>query len=128
VSTTDTETTTIPAIVDAYFDLWRETDAGARAGQIAEVFTEDGRHVDPNADARGHEDLAAMMAAVHAHFPGLGMERTTTVDVHNDQLRFGWTLTGPDGTPIVTGIDVGELAADGRLRRIAGFWGELATA
>jgi hypothetical protein len=30
----------------------------------------------------------------------------------------------PDGTVIVAGIDVGALTADGRLRRVTGFFGE----
>lgn len=122
---TTTDTTTTPAIVGDYLAMWLETDEAARADLIARVFTEDGRHVDPNADARGHDGLAAMITAVHAQFPGFGMRQTTGVDAHNDQLRFGWELSAPDGTPIVAGIDVGEVADDGRLRQIAGFWGDL---
>ena len=120
-----TDTTTTPAVIADYLAMWLETDEAARADRVAQVFTEDGRHVDPNADAQGHDGLAAMLTAVHAQFPGFGMRQTSGVDVHNDQLRFGWELTGADGTPIVAGIDVGEVAADGRLRRIAGFWGDL---
>ena len=120
-----TDTTTTPAIIDAYLAMWLDGDAAARAGRVAEVFTEDGRHVDPNADARGHDGLAEMLSAVHAQFPGFGMRQTSAVDAHNDQFRFGWELTGADGTVIVAGTDVGELAPDGRIRRIAGFWGPL---
>ena len=85
---TSTDTTTQPAIVDDYFAMWLEPDADARAKRITAVFTEDGRHVDPNADAVGHDGLTAMITAVHAQFPGLGMRRTSGVDQHNDQLRF----------------------------------------
>ncbi len=123
-----TDTTTTPAVLAEYLDMWLEPDEGARAARIARVFTEDGRHVDPNADARGHDGLAAMLTAVHAQFPGFGMRQTSGVDLHNDQLRFGWELVAADGTPVVAGIDVGELAEDGRLRRITGFWGELPAA
>ena len=34
-------------------------------------------------------------------------------------------LVGPDGAVAVAGMDVGEVAADGRLRRITGFFGGL---
>ncbi len=54
--------------------------------------------------------------------------RTTGIDQHNDQLRFGWELTGADGTVLVTGIDVAQVAVDGRLSQVAGFWGDLPTA
>jgi hypothetical protein len=47
------------------------------------------------------------------------------VDTHHDQVRFGWELAAPNGSVVVSGIDVGGLAPDGRLRRITGFFGEL---
>jgi SnoaL-like domain len=122
--TTTTETTTTE-LIDAYFDLWLETDESARAEQLAGVFTADGRHVDPLADASGHDELAAMMANVHAHYPGFAMARTSGIDQHGDQLRFAWRLDAADGTTVVEGLDVAELSHDGRLARVAGFWGEL---
>lgn len=128
MTTTDTTTDRLLALVDRYFDLWLETDAAARADKIGSVFTEDGRHVDPNADAIGHDGLVEMMAAVHAQFPGLGMRRTSGIDQHNDQLRFGWELLGADGAVIVAGIDVAQVADDGRLAQVAGFWGDLPAA
>jgi hypothetical protein len=122
MTTTDTNT---EALVDAYFAMWLETDAAKREAQIRTVFNEHGRHVDPNADANGHAGLVEMMAAVHAQFPGLGMRRTTGIDQHNDQLRFGWELLGADGSVIVTGIDVAQVGLDGRLSQVTGFWGDL---
>ena len=123
-----TDTTTDTAIVADYLAMWLEPDEATRNDRIARVFTEDGRHVDPNADARGHDGLAAMVTAVHGQFPGFRMRQISGIDVHNDQLRFGWELAAADGTPIVAGIDVGEVAEDGRLRRITGFWGDLPAA
>lgn len=118
-------TTTDPAVIDDYFAMWLEPDGPARAELVAKVFTEDGRHVDPNADAVGHDGLVAMMAAVHEQFPGLGMRRTSAIDAHNDQLRFSWDLLGADGAVLLSGLDVATLAADGRLQQVAGFWGDL---
>src|SRR5688500_4593518 len=109
---TTTNTTDAQTLVDDYFAMWRETDATARAERIAAVYTEDGRHVDPNADAVGHDGLGEMMAAVHAQFPGLGMRRVTGIDSHNDQLRFGWELLGADGAVIVAGTDIVQVADD----------------
>ena len=123
-----TDTTTTPAVVTDYIAMWLEPDPEARASRIAAVFTEDGRHVDPNADARGHDGLAEMITAVHAQFPGFGMRVTSGIDQHNDQLRFGWELLDADGAVLLTGIDAGEIASDGRLRRITGFWGDLPAA
>ena len=90
--------------------MWRTTDAAERADLVAKAFTDDGRHVDQHADATGHAELIEMIAGVHAGFPGFQMARTSGVDRFGDQLRFAWELNGADGTPIVAGLDVAELA------------------
>jgi hypothetical protein len=51
------------------------------------------------------------------------MLRTSAVDEHHGQLRFAWAIQTPGGVEVVKGIDFGELAEDGRLRRITGFYG-----
>jgi hypothetical protein len=123
---TDTTTTQdTAALVDTYFDMWRTTDAARRAELVAQAFTEDGRHVDQHADATGHADLTEMIAGVHAGFPGFQMARTSGLDRFGDQLRFTWELNAADGSPIVAGLDVAEVAPDGRLARVTGFWGDL---
>ena len=124
---TDTAVTqnSTTALVDTYFDMWRTTDETTRRTLIAEVFTPDGRHVDALADAVGRDAIADMVANVHAHYPGFTIERTSGIDQHGRQLRFGWKLDAADGTPVVAGVDVGELSDDGRVVRIAGFWGDL---
>ena len=119
-TTQDTET-----LVATYFDMWRTTDAAERAELVASTFTEDGRHVDQHADATGHAELVEMIAGVHAGFPSFQMARTSGIDRFGDQLRFAWRLDGADGTPIVAGLDVAEVAPDGRLQRVTGFWGDL---
>jgi hypothetical protein len=122
-TTPDTET-----LVATYLDVWRTTDPAERAELVAKSFTEDGRHVDQHADATGHAALVDMIGGVHAGFPGFQMARTTGIDRFGDQLRFAWTLDAADGTPIVAGLDVAELAPDGRLQRVTGFWGDLPAA
>jgi hypothetical protein len=123
-----TADTNVATLVDTYFDMWRATDGTMRAELVAQVFTEDGRHVDPLADAIGHNELGGMLANVHAHYPGFTIERTSGIDQHGDQVRFAWRVNAADGSLLVAGLDVGELAqaaAGVRLARIAGFWGDL---
>ena len=121
-----TSTTTTPTTaVDTYLAMWNEEDAGARSKLIATAWTEGGRYVDPMLEASGHEALGQMVAGVQAQFPGHRFRRTSGIDAHHDQVRFGWELFAPDGTITVAGIDVGKLAADGRLESISGFFGPL---
>jgi len=65
----------------------------------------------------GHCPAAAQRARL--------IEQAWSVDAHHDHVRFAWELANDDGEVAVGGIDVGELAQDGRLRRIMGFFGDL---
>lgn len=117
----DTTTTT----VDAYIDAWNEQDAERRTQLIARAWAEDGAYVDPALAAKGHAGIGEMVDGVHAQFPGHRFRRTSEVDEHNGLVRFAWELADEGGTVAVAGIDVGVLAEDGRLQRVAGFFGEL---
>ena len=125
-----TDTTTAGATaaittVDTYLAMWNEPDEGRRAELIASAWTADGRYVDPVQEAEGHAALSAMVAAIHERFPGQRFRRSSGVDVHHDQVRFAWELGAPGGPVTVAGIDVCDLAADGRIQRITGFFGDL---
>ena len=118
-------TETLTRCIDLYIDMWNEEDADRRAALIDAAWTEDASYADPLLEAEGHDALSAMVAAVHGHYPGCRFRRRSDVDAHHDRVRFAWDLVQPDGAVFVAGIDVGEVADDGRLRRITGFFGEL---
>ena len=111
--------------VDTYLAMWNETDPARRSQHIERAWVADGHYVDPLAEATGYAALGAMVSGVQTKFPGHRFRRTSGVDVHHDQLRFGWELAAPDGSVVVGGLDVGAMAPDGRLRRITGFFGEI---
>jgi hypothetical protein len=115
----------LTATVDTYLAAWNESDAGRRAALIEQVWSADGRLIDPPLAAEGRAGISDMAAALHGQFPGHRFRRASGVDTHHDQLRFAWELVAPDGKVTLSGLDVGEVAADGRLRRITGFFGEL---
>lgn len=111
--------------IDTYLSAWTEPDAARRAGLITRAWDTDGRLTDPPFAAAGHAGISEMASTLQAQFPGHRFRRTSGIDAHHDQLRFTWELVGPDGAVALSGLDVGELAADGRLRRITGFFGDL---
>ncbi|MBA2625098.1 MAG: nuclear transport factor 2 family protein [Acidimicrobiia bacterium] len=124
-TTSDTGTDETSTTVETYFDTYNETDPARRAALIERAWTSDGRHVDPLLDVEGHDALGEMIAGVQARFPEHRIRRTSGVDHHHDQVRWSWELAGPDGTVVVAATDIGELAEDGRLRRVAAFFGDL---
>ncbi len=113
------------ATIDAYLAMWNETDPDRRAESVERVWAVDGRYLDPQLEAQGHAAIGQMVAAVQARFPGARFRRTSGVDVHHNQCRFGWELVSSDGMLVVAGIDVGMLGPDGRLRSVIGFFGDL---
>jgi hypothetical protein len=115
----------VTTTVDTYLAMWNDTDSTSRAQLIEQAWAADGAYVDPLLEAAGYDALSAMVDAVHQQFPGFRFRRQSGVDIHHDHARFAWDLAGDDGTVAVAGIDVAELAADGRLQRITGFFGDL---
>ena len=115
----------VTATVDTYLAMWNETDPARRAEHIGRAWATDGRYVDPMSEAAGYAALDEMVRGVQVRFPGHRFTRVSAVDAHHGELRFGWQLAAPDGAGVVAGIDVGEFGADGRLRRITGFFGDL---
>ena len=111
--------------VDGYMAMWNEADPARRAEGITAVWDGDARYVDPLLEARGHAELGAMVDGVQAQFPGHRFRRSSGIDVHHDVSRLGWELAAPDVAVVSAGIDFAVLGPGGRLRTVAGFFGEL---
>ena len=115
----------VTTTIDTYLAAWSETDPVRRARLVEQVWVPDGRLTDPPLGAEGHAGIGDMFAALQGQFPGHRFRRASGIDAHHEYLRFAWELVSPDGTVTLSGLDVGELAPDGRLRRISGFFGDL---
>src|SRR3954470_13860190 len=88
MSNSETRTTTAAQLADRYIALWNEPDADRRRGMIAELWTQDGRHIlqppqeirsiaaQPGIgltailEARGHEQIEARAASAYEHWVG----------------------------------------------------------
>ena len=110
-------------IVHAYMAAWNEQDEGKRRRLLEKAWADDGRYTDPMADAAGREALVALISQFHKQMPGAGILPTSGIDDHHGHLRFAWKMTAPDGSTGMEGIDIGQLAEDGRLQSIVGFFG-----
>jgi hypothetical protein len=119
---TTTPTTYVPT-VDRYFAALNETDAEQRRALTQQAWTEEGGYFDPLQQAMGHDELVSVPVLAHEQFPGQRFVRTSGIDAHHGLVRFEWALVDEDGTASVAGLDVGIVADDGRLSRIAGFFG-----
>src|SRR4051812_24443257 len=126
MTTTDTTSnTTMVDTIDMHLRAYAMADAERRNDLVAAAWNVDGELVDPPLEGRGLADISALAEVVLTHYAGHRFVRTTAVDAHHGFARYGWDLTGPDGTIAVSGTDVVQFDDAGKLLRIVGFFGPL---
>lgn len=115
----------LSTVVDAWLEAYAEEDVERRMKLIEQAWSPEGRLVDPPLEGEGYTGLSDAADLVNTHYAGHTFRRVSGIDTHHEFVRYGWELVGPDGNPVIAGIDVGELAPDGRLRKVTGFFGDL---
>jgi len=115
---------TIVDNVEAYVAAWNEPDATARIRILQRCWAEDATYLDPNADLRGRDALAAHIAKMQAARPGARIEMMSGIDLHHNVVRFLWRLVRGDGSAGDVSIDFGEVDGNGKLTKIVGFFGD----
>jgi hypothetical protein len=113
-------------VVTAYCAAWNEAEEHGRRRLLEQSWADDGEYCDPMATVVGRDAFVAHLAGFQERMPGARIERTSGVDEHDGWLRFAWEIVGEDGAAVLEGFDVGQLAPDGRLQRIVGFFGPFA--
>ena len=109
--------------VAAYAAAWNEPDLAARRQLLDKAWATAGTYTDPTVQLEGRDALAQHISGFQKGLPGATIVPTSRTDVHHGTLRFSWRILKADGSTLSEGIDFGELDADGRIRRIVGFFG-----
>ncbi|MCU1394196.1 MAG: hypothetical protein JWM34_2624 [Ilumatobacteraceae bacterium] len=127
-ATTDPTTITTPGItetIDTYLAAYNERDAARRVALIEQAFAPDAELFDPPIEGAGYTGIDEMFATVQGMFAEHKFRRSTGVDTHHGIARYGWELVAADGTVALAGMDVAVAGSDGKLTRVAGFFGDL---
>ena len=111
-------------LVRIYCSAWNEPAESSRRKLLEAVWADDGVYSDPLGRVDGRDAFVAHIGGFHQSMPHHRIQPTSGIDEHDGFLRFTWSMTGPAGEQVMEGIDFGELAPDGRLRRITGFFGQ----
>jgi hypothetical protein len=114
---------TVEETVAAYGEAWNEADEVKRAALLELSFAADGTYEDPQSRYEGRDALSEGIRDFLGRNPGARIEIASGVDRHHDKIRFRWRLLAADGSITSEGMDYGELAEDGRIKRIVGFFG-----
>jgi hypothetical protein len=115
----------VQQVVAAYGAAWNEPDEPTRRRLLEQSWADDGCYEDPTGRAEGRDALVGHIGGFHQQMAGSRIELTSGVDLRGRVLRFAWRMLDPQGGVVLDGIDFGELAPDGRLARIEGFFGPL---
>ncbi len=111
-------------IVALYSAAWNEPDEAKRTALLEESWADDGVYQDPLGTVTGRSALVAHIGAFHDGYPGRTIDQASGVESNGVALRFAWVMRNGDAVEI-DGMDFAELAPDGRIQRIAGFFGPL---
>jgi hypothetical protein len=126
------------AFAEKYVGLWNEPDADRRRRMIAELWTEDGRHIlqppeeirgiaaQPGIglaailEARGYAEIEARASSAYEHWvgsEGLSFRGRGDAERLGDVVKFHWEAVAKDGERFAVGLNFIVLAADGRIAR-----------
>jgi hypothetical protein len=125
-------------LAEKYLALWNESDADRRRRMIAELWTQDGRHIlqPPQEireiaarpglgltailEARGYEEIETRAASAYTHWvgsEGLSFRARDDAERLGDVAKFHWEAVAKDGEVVAVGLMFLILAADGRIER-----------
>ena len=100
---------------DRYMALWNEPDADRRRRMIAELWTEDGSHLQPPQEMR--EIAASPGIGLAATLEGLSFRARDDAQRLGDVVKFHWEAVADDGSMAAVGLNVLVVAADNRVQR-----------
>ena len=112
----------LPASLDHMLAVWNEHDPGKVRAHLDKALAADVVFADPDNYVTGIDDFEAMVHAFHAKVPNASSIRTSGYNTHNNRYRYQWLVSTGD-TPLVKGMDVTEINADGKVCRVDGFFG-----
>jgi hypothetical protein len=108
-------------VMDAYLAMWNEPEEAERRRLAEQTLTEDGIIMYPSVQARGWHDIVAGIGLIQHRIPNIRFVPTSGREQHHGWLRATWRMLQGDGSVLLDGVDIAELADDGRLLRVIGF-------
>jgi len=111
--------------VDAYVAAWNEQDIESRLQMLTQVMTKDCIYADPAKYLQGRVAIVDYIHDVQDNYAGATIVRTSKVDVHHYNGRFNWCVIRGDGSSLPVSVDFVDFSRDGRIQRVAGFFGQL---
>ena len=112
------------AAINDYCAAWSVADRSARERMLARVWAPDAVYSDPGPTySTGVAGLSGVIADFQRQFPGTHF-LCSDPQAHHRFMRVTWILVRSDGAQVTHGEDIYDMAPDGRIQRIVGFFGD----
>jgi hypothetical protein len=116
--------TDIPGSFLHYLQAWNERDVDRVRGHLEAAVTDGVVFADPDNYAEGRDDVEALIVRARSlERPDADYGLASGIDGHNRRYRYRWVVRAGDAE-LATGMDVVTVAADDRIERIDGFFGD----
>jgi hypothetical protein len=113
-------------IVQVYGSAWNETSADKRLCALRQSMTENATYIDPTIDTANLPALSDAIGEFQTSAPKAWIGQLSGLDARAGELRFEWEFKN-DGVTVITGHDYMEIAPDGRIASIRGYWNPVPT-
>jgi SnoaL-like domain len=111
--------------IDVMLSAWNTRNSVQLKKVVESSLASDVEFCDPRHDIHGHDAFIAMVEAFWAEHKECKIARDSAIDPHHDRARYAWVITFPNGQRF-EGFDVVTLdLANGKVRRVDGFFGQL---
>ena len=108
-------------VVDAWFDLWANPNADARASALREIASPDLRFRDRYGHTNDLNDLLPHIEAAQRFMPGIRLRRSGTVRHCQGTVLVDWSASTADGQARGSGTNVFVLDANAKIVSVTGF-------
>jgi uncharacterized protein YndB with AHSA1/START domain len=108
--------------VDAFLRAWGDPDGATRRELMESCATPRVEFRDAFSATVGLDDLLANLDAVQVFMPGITLSRSGDVRLSHGTALVSWTAGQANGETMGRGTNVVDLAPDGRIARVVGFW------
>lgn len=111
----------LAGVLDRYFAAWNARTPEARLAALEASVADDVEFRDAFGALFSREELAAHLALIPIHMPGMTLRRAGEPRQCQGRGLVDWTTEGPDGAAKARGTNVFTLAPDGRLAGVTGL-------
>ena len=111
----------VAATCDAWFDLWAEPDAAARAAALERIAVPGVCFHDCYSLLAGQDDVLAHVEASQRFMPGVRLVRVGEARHCQGTVLADWVARGADGQERLRGTNVFRMAPDGRIEVVTGL-------